>query len=109
MKIVSVTTTAVRMPIRSLPYSTEGAGTKREWYRLGRITAEKPDPVLEYVLVRIETDDGAFGIGESVTDIGFFGEPLEEVQSAIDVHLGPRLKGANPFDRERLLHSLDFR
>jgi L-alanine-DL-glutamate epimerase-like enolase superfamily enzyme len=109
MKIVSVTTTAVRMPIPAAPYSTEGAGTKREWYRLGRITKERPERVLEYVIVRIDTDDGAYGIGESVTDIGFFGEPLEEVKSAIDVHLGPRLVGANPFDIEKAMHSLDFR
>lgn len=109
MKISSVTTTAVRMPIPKPPYSTEGAGTKREWYRLGRITSKRPEPVLEYVIVRIETDDGAVGIGESVTDIGFFGEPIEEVRSAIDTHLGPRLLGTNPFDREKALNSIDFR
>ena len=109
MTIDRVTTTAVRMPIPFPPYSTEGAGTKREWYRLGRITAERPEPVLEYVLVRIDTDDGAYGIGESVTDIGFFGEPLEEVQSAIDSHLGPRLIGTNPYDIAKAMHSLDFR
>jgi len=109
MKITKVTTTAIRMPIPSVPYSTEGAGTKREWYRLGRITAAKPERVLEYVLVTIETDDGVVGIGESPTDIGFFGEPLEEVQSAIDYHLGPRLIGQNPFQRERMMHLMDFR
>lgn len=109
MKISSVSTTAVRMPIPFPPYSTEGAGTKREWYRLGRITSERPEPVLEYVLVRIETDEGAYGVGESVTDIGFFGEPIEEVRSAIDVHMGPRLLGTDPFDVEKTMHSLDFR
>ena len=109
MKITHVVTTALRMPIPAPPYSTVGAGTKREWYRLGRITPERPEPVLEYVIVGIETDEGAVGIGEAVTDIGFFGEPLEEVRSSIDVHLGPRLKGMNPFDRETVLSAIDFR
>lgn len=109
MKITRVTTIPVRMPITRAPYSGEGAGTKREWYRLGRITKERSEPVIEYVIVRIDTDDGAFGIGESVTDIGFFGEPIEEVQSSIDAHLGPRIEGKNPFDREQIMHSLDFR
>ena len=109
MKITSVTTTPIRMPITPPPYSTEGAGTKREWYRLGRVTAELPEPAIEYLIVTIETDEGFVGVGESVTDIGFFGEPIEQVKSLIDIHLGPRLKGSDPFDREKLLHSIDFR
>ncbi len=109
MKITGVTTTPMRMPIAPPPYSTEGAGTKREWYRLGRVTAERPEPVIEYLIVRIETDVGLVGVGESVTDIGFFGEPLEQVRSLIDMHFGPRLTGTDPFDREQLLHSIDFR
>jgi L-alanine-DL-glutamate epimerase-like enolase superfamily enzyme len=34
---------------------------------------------------------------------------LEEVKSAIDEHLGPRIIGFDPFDREKLLRELDFR
>ena len=109
MKITRVSTTPIRVPITPVPYSTEGAGTKREWYRLGRVTAERPEPVIEYLIVTVETDEGYVGVGESVTDIGFFGEPIEQVRSLIDLHLGPRLKGADPFDREKLLHSIDFR
>ena len=109
MKITKVTTSAISMPIPAPNYSTEGAGTKREWYRLGRITDAKPERVLEYVLIRIETDDGVVGIGEAPTDIGFFGEPLEEVKSAIDFHLGPRLIGHDPFQREKLMYMIDFR
>ena len=37
-----------------------------------------------------------------------FGEPLEEVQSAIDLYLGPKLIGKDPFDREQLLYEIDF-
>ncbi|TVR60842.1 MAG: mandelate racemase/muconate lactonizing enzyme family protein [Spirochaetaceae bacterium] len=109
MKVTAVRTTPIRVPIAVAPYSTEGAGTKREWYRLGRITAERPEPAVEYVIVTIETDEGVVGVGESVTDIGFFGEPIEQVRSLIEFHFGPRLLGADPFDREKLLHSIEFR
>ena len=109
MRITAVRTTPIRVPIARPPYSTEGAGSKREWYRLGRITAERPQPAVEYVIVTIETDEGVVGVGESVTDIGFFGEPIEQVRSLIDFHFGPRLIGADPFDREKLLHSIEFR
>lgn len=109
MKITSVTTKGLRLPVPVPPYSTEGAGTKREWYRLGRTTAARPEPALEYVLVYIHTDEGITGIGEAATDIGFFGEPIEEVQSAIEHHLGPRLIGEDPFHRERIMGLIDFR
>lgn len=109
MKITRVFTKALRLPIRRPPYSTEGAGTKREWYRLRRTTAARPEPVLEYVLVYIESDSGVVGVGEAPTDIGFFGEPLSEVRAAVDEHLGPRLLGRDPRQREQIMHSIDFR
>ena len=56
----------------------------------------------------VESDSGITGVGEACTDIGFFGEPLEEVQSAIDLYLGPKLLGKDPFDREQLLYEIDF-
>ncbi len=108
MKITNVSTTALSLP-KPQRYSSEGAGTKREWGRLGRITSRRPKLVLEYVIVKIETDEGVVGVGEAATDIAFFGEPLEEVKNAIDEHLGPRIIGLDPFDRERLLRALDFR
>jgi L-alanine-DL-glutamate epimerase-like enolase superfamily enzyme len=49
------------------------------------------------------------GVGEATPDIGFFGETLEEVKSAIDRYFGPRLVGMDPFDREQILAQLDFR
>jgi muconate cycloisomerase len=61
------------------------------------------------VLVKIETDEGFTGIGEAATDIGFFGEPLESVKVMIDKYLGWRLIGKDPFNREEILHQIDFR
>jgi len=110
MKITKVSSYAVSMPMPPLGYSaSEGAGTKREWGRKLRITPHRPLPVLEYVVVKIETDSGVYGTGEATPDIGFFGETLEEVKSAIDLYFGPRLVGADPFDRERMLYQLDYR
>jgi L-alanine-DL-glutamate epimerase-like enolase superfamily enzyme len=65
--------------------------------------------MLEYVLVRIETDDGVVGIGEAQADIGFLGNTVEEVQASIDDYLGPQLLGKDPLDREYLLDLINYR
>jgi len=109
MKITSVSTTAVRLPIPPGSYASDTAGTKREWGRLGRISPKRPTEILEYLLVRIETDEGVTGIGEAPVDIGFFGQTLEEVQAAIDDYLGPQIVGVDPFDREWILHRIDYK
>ena len=108
MKITGISTMALALR-RPRAYSSERAGTKRSWGRLSRITPHRPEPVLEYVVVWIDTDEGITGIGETCPDIGFFGETLEEVKAAIDGYLGPRLIGKDPFDREQILHELEFR
>jgi len=109
MKITSVSTTPVRMPIVRAPYPTDRAGTKKEWDRGSRISPKRPTPMLEYLIVRIETDEGVTGIGEAPVDIAFFGQTLEEVQAAIEDYLGLQIVGADPFDREYLMHRIDVR
>jgi L-alanine-DL-glutamate epimerase-like enolase superfamily enzyme len=110
MKITGVSTVAISLPVPRHGYTSNAhAGTKREWDRLSRITPHRPEPVLEYVIVKIATDEGIVGLGEATPDIGFFGETLEEVKSAIDRYFGPRLIGVDPFDRERILYQMDFR
>ena len=109
MKITHITTTAVRLPIRQTPYTTEGGGTKNEWGRRSRYTPKRPIPMLEYLLVFIHTDEGLTGIGEATVDIGFFGQTLEEVKAAIEDYLGPQIIGKDPLDREYLNWVIDFR
>jgi L-alanine-DL-glutamate epimerase-like enolase superfamily enzyme len=109
MKITGVSTQAVRIPIPPGSYASENAGTKREWGRLSRLSPKRPTTMLEYLIVRIETDEAAFGIGEAPVDIGFFGQTLEQVQAAIDDYLGPQIVGVDPFDREYVLHRIDYR
>jgi len=110
MKITRISTTPVRLPVPKAPYTTVDAGTKREWDgKRSRLTPKRPSPLLEYLIVRIETDDGVVGVGEAPVDIGFFGETLEEVQAAIEDYLGPHLIGKDPLDREYLFELIDFR
>jgi len=109
MKIARVAATPVRLPIPPRSYASDDAGTKREWGRLSRLSPKRPSTILEYLLVRIETDEGLAGTGEAPVDIGFFGQTLEEVQAAIDDYLGPQIVGLDPFDREYAMHRIDYR
>ena len=96
MKITNVSATAIRLPVARTYYNTDGAGTKREWGRLKRVSPKRPSPILEYLIVRIETDEGIVGIGEAPVDIGFFGQTLEQVHAAIEDYLGPRSSTPTP-------------
>jgi L-Ala-D/L-Glu epimerase len=110
MRIASIVAHAVRVPIPQVPYATEGAGSKHHWWgRRSRVTPKRPEPILEYVLVRIEADDGAVGWGEAQVDIGFFGSTLEDVLASVNDYLGPQLVGHDPFDRAQLMTRIDFR
>ena len=109
MKISSITTVGIRMPVPEPAYSREGAGTKLEWGRMGGTTPKRSKPMLEYLIVKIETDEGVTGVGEAPVDIQFFGETLEEVRASIDDYLGPLLVGRDPFDREHIMHAIDYR
>jgi L-alanine-DL-glutamate epimerase-like enolase superfamily enzyme len=110
MKITGVSATPVRIPVAKAPYNTVGAGSRVDWRgRRSRITPKRPEPCLDYVLVRIETDEGVTGLGEAQADIGFFGNTLEEVHAAVADYLGPQLLGRDPFDREVILDLIDYR
>lgn len=109
MRITAVAATPIRLPIPAPLYPGEGAGTKIEWGRRSRFTPMRPTPMLEYVLVRIETDEGITGWGEAQADIGFFGETVEQVGSAVSDYMGPQLVGKDPLDRDYLLGVIDYR
>ncbi len=110
MRITRVKSVPVRIPLRRFFYNSETAGTKREWGgRLSRVSPKRPGPILEYVLVHVETDDGLCGIGEAPADIGFFGQTLEGIQAAIDDYLGPQLVGRDPVEIDALMDRIDYR
>ena len=90
---------------RALPWSrsrrrrttARDAGTRVHWEgRRSRTTPKRPTPMLEYVIVEIETDEGVRGFGEGQADIGFFGETVEQVQIGVEDYLGPQLARQGP-------------
>src|SRR5690625_4752386 len=109
MKIIDVKAVPLQVPVTHAPYPSDSAGTKFQRNKRLRDFPRRPVPVLEYVLIRITTDSGIVGIGESQADIGFFGNTVEEVTAAINDYLGPQLIGHDPFNREKLLEIIDFR
>lgn len=110
VKITRIRATPIRIPLTQFFYNSERAGTKREWGgRLSRVSPKRPAPMLEYVLVHIDTDAGLSGIGEAPADIGFFGQTLEAIQVAIEDYLGPQLIGREPFDIASLMDRIDYR
>jgi L-Ala-D/L-Glu epimerase len=110
MVITRITSVPVRLPVPLPLYSSDGAGTTvHADGRRSRITPKRPTPMLEYVLVRIETDAGVVGIGEAQADVGFFGDTVEGIRVAIDDYLGPQLIGKDALDREYLLGLIDYR
>jgi len=110
MKITRVYTTPIRIPLKGFFYNSTNAGTKQEWNgRLSRVSPKRPDPILEYVLVHVETDAGLTGLGEAPADIGFFGQTIEAIQVAIDDYLGPQLIGRDPCAIAACMHHIDYR
>ena len=110
VKITKVSSTAYSMPLPASGYSSSAhAGTKREWGRALRTTPHRPGNILEYIVVKVESDSGHTGYGEATPDIGFFGATLEADKSAIDLYFGPKLIGRSPFDREEILRQLEYR
>ncbi len=76
------------MPVAENPYRGQNY-TKFQPNRMGRLSPKRPDPMLEYVLVYIESDSGITGIGEAQADIGFFGDTVEEVFYCVRDYLDP--------------------
>jgi L-alanine-DL-glutamate epimerase-like enolase superfamily enzyme len=108
MKITNVRAVPVRMPVNESPYQGRSY-TQFQPDRTGRRSPKRPDPILEYVLVTIDSDAGFTGIGESQADIGFFGDTVEEVFYCVRDYFGPKLIGLDPFDREYIASALAWR
>lgn len=111
MKITKVSASdSVVIPIDPVPYPTEGTAMSiRQESRCGKISPKFSDSVREYVLVRIDTDEGIYGIGEAPVSGGFFGDTAEHAQIVIDDYFGALLVGQDPFDREQIMNMLNCR
>lgn len=65
------------------------------------VTALKPIPELERVLVEVETDAGIVGLGEGAPAYEVTGETQRSTAAVIEDVLAPLLIGENPLDIER--------
>jgi L-alanine-DL-glutamate epimerase-like enolase superfamily enzyme len=89
MKVVSVTTTPFRIPLRhAFGFST------------GTLTAA------EHVLVEVRTDDGVVGVAEAIPRPMIYGETMASVLHAIDAYVAPKAIGLSLLERERFVHEL---
>lgn len=66
------------------------------------VTALKPIPELERVLVEVETDEGIVGLGEGAPAYEVTGETQRSTAAVIEDVLGPLVVGENPLDVERV-------
>lgn len=92
IKITEVESIPIRVPFRT-PFKIATGG---------------PRPASESMLVRIRTDAGLVGIGETQAwrRQGSV-ETLASLKEVIDHHLAPRLIGRSPFEINALMHDLD--
>lgn len=61
----------------------------------------------QYVLVRVDTDEGMHGAGEATVTPGWSGETMWSSHAMIDQLLGPALIGSNPLDFTGIDHTMD--
>lgn len=66
------------------------------------VTALKPIPELERVLVEVETDEGVVGLGEGAPAYEVTGETQGSTAAVLEQVLAPLVLGENPLDVERV-------
>jgi o-succinylbenzoate synthase len=81
MKITSIKTYPLAVPMKKP-------------IKMARQLVEKA----ETILVKIETDEGLSGFGETAAAISFSGETLLSMKYAIDRYVSPAITGEDPFD-----------
>ena len=114
MKITEIETIPLSLPVGFYKDGVDKIGGKDappKFYKgepLARKRKRDSDGhiLLDYVFVKIHTDEGITGIGEAPTDTK---EPLEAVKFTIDKKLTPSLIGLNPFNLERSLDLIRWR
>jgi muconate cycloisomerase len=114
MMITEIETIPVRMPIGFYKDGDDKTGGKNRppKFYTGEPMTRKPrrnadgNKLLDYVIVKIHTDEGITGVGEAPTDTK---EPLEAVKFIIDRMFAPNLIGLDPFNLERTIDTIRWR
>ena len=60
----------------------------------------------DHVIVKIETDEGVSGIGETVPLVAEFGEPVEGIKYVIQDWIAPAIVGEDPFNMEAIFDKM---
>lgn len=111
MKITEIETIPVRMPVGFYKDGDDKTGGKNRppKFYTGEPMVRNPrrnadgHKLLDYVIVKIHTDEGITGVGEAPTDGK---EPLEAVKFIIDKMFVPKLIGLDPFNLERTIDTV---
>jgi L-alanine-DL-glutamate epimerase-like enolase superfamily enzyme len=106
MKITKIETIPLSLPVKPFADGADKTGGKNapsKYYRGDPFKIvphrdENGNKLMDYVFVKIHTDQGIIGMGEAPTDSV---ETIETVKFMIDRHMAPNLIGLNPFDIER--------
>jgi L-alanine-DL-glutamate epimerase-like enolase superfamily enzyme len=106
MKITKIEAIPIRLPVKPFADGVDKTGSKRaprkfnkrEPHKRKRRRNAKGQLLMDYVFVKIHTDNGIIGMGEAPTDSV---ETLETVKFTIDRYMTPKLIGRDPFDIER--------
>ena len=83
MKITDITTYAVTIPLKP---------------EFRMVSALGQHNVSNYVLVKVDTDEGFFGVGEASITVRWSGETTWGTTNLIEQVLAPAIKGMNPLD-----------
>ncbi len=71
------------------------------------LAASDQQATRDTVVVKITSEDGQVGFGQSVPARKWSYETLESVRTSIDAYLGPAIIGLNAFDIEKVQQAMD--
>ena len=106
MKITAIETIPLSIPLSSFEDGIDkvsGKDAPRKYFEGEPLTRKKKrnaegSLLMDYVLVKIHTDEDITGFGEAPTDSY---ETMESIKFMIDRYMAPNLIGLDPFDIER--------
>ena len=106
MKITEIETIPLSIPLSTFADGIDkvsGKDAPRKYYEGEPLIRKKKknaegNLLMDYVLLKIHTDEDVVGFGEAPTDSY---ETIESIKFMIDRYMAPNLIGLNPFDIER--------
>lgn len=95
-------------PVRAVVTRVETIPLRVPFRTPFKISSGAPRPVVETLLVRLHTDAGPVGVGETQAwRRDGSSETQASLVAAIEDHLAPRVVGRSPFELAAIMHGLD--